>query len=99
MTVVNSVNIKIGQLDGLGGKIKSGWLYPKNSILRPIFDKHLIKLSRTGVEKRLHNMFFNFFDQHPWNVVSSGKVQRYLINHATVRPNTILKIFTRRPRN
>ena len=55
-------DIKIGQLDGLGGKIKSGWLYPKNSILRPLFDKHLIKLSRTGVEKRLHNMFFNFED-------------------------------------
>ena len=47
----------------------------------------------------IHNMFFNFFDQPPWNVVSSGKVQRYLINHVTVRPNTILKIFTRRPRN
>ena len=54
--------IKIGQLDGLGGKIKSGWLYPKNSILKPIFDKHLIKLSQSGVEKRLQNIFFNFKD-------------------------------------
>ena len=45
----------------------------------------------------IHNMFFNFFDQPPWNQVSSGKVQRYLINHATVNPDSILKIFTRRP--
>merc|ERR1712062_62287 len=55
-------DLKSGTLEEANGKVKSGWLYPKNSILKPIFDKHLIKLSQTGVDMRLQNIFYNFED-------------------------------------
>ena len=55
-------DIKITQLNGLKRKVKGGWLYPKNSILKPIFDRYLVKLGQSGVDKRLQHIFFNFED-------------------------------------
>ena len=55
-------DIKNGRLDEARGKVKSGWLYPKNSILRPIFDNYMMKISQSGVDNRLRNLFYNFED-------------------------------------
>ena len=40
--------IEEGYLDGLKTKDKSGWLYPKNSMLKSVFDPYLLKLSQIG---------------------------------------------------
>ena len=56
-------DIKSGTLEEANGKVKSGWLYSKNSMLKPIFDNYFIKLSQSGVEMRLRKVFFNFEDR------------------------------------
>ena len=56
-------DIKSGSLEEANGKVKSGWLYSKNSMLKPIFDNYFIKLSQSGVEMRLRKVFFNFEDR------------------------------------
>lgn len=35
----------------------SGWMFPKNSILQPMFDKYKLKLYQNGVIKKLHETF------------------------------------------
>ena len=55
-------NLKSGTVEETNGKVKSGWLYPKNSMLKPIFDKYLNKLSQSGVDVRLQNVFYSFED-------------------------------------
>ena len=56
-------DIKSGTLEEANGKVKSGWLYSKNSMLKPIFDNYFIKLSQSGVDVRLRKVFFNFEDR------------------------------------
>ena len=56
-------DIKSGTLEEANGKVKSGWLYSKNSMLKPIFDNYFIKLSQSGVDMRLRKVFFNFEDR------------------------------------
>ena len=34
-----------------------GWMYPKNSILQPMFDRYKLKLYQNGVIKKLHDTF------------------------------------------
>ena len=55
-------NIRIGHLDGLRGQVQSGWLYPKNSILKRHFDKFLIQLGQTGIERQIRDKYFAFMD-------------------------------------
>ena len=35
----------------------AGWMYPKNSILQPMFDQFILQLNRNGVLKRLHEFY------------------------------------------
>ena len=35
----------------------SGWMFPKNSILQPMFDKYKLKLYQNGVIKKLQETF------------------------------------------
>ena len=35
----------------------AGWMYPKNSILQPMFDKFILQLNQNGVLKRLHEFY------------------------------------------
>lgn len=53
--------IRMGYLDGLRGKVQSGWLYPKHSILKRQFDKFLFELGQTGIERQIKEKYF-FFD-------------------------------------
>lgn len=39
-----------------GGRI--GWMYPKNSMLRPLFDKFLVTQDETGVEQSIRMKYF-----------------------------------------
>ena len=50
--------IRQGHLDGLRGKVQSGWLYPKNSILKRQFDKFLFDLGQTGIERQIKEKYF-----------------------------------------
>ena len=56
-------NVQHGFLDGLKTKDKSGWLYPKHSILKLLFDNFLLKLLQSGEESRLQSKYFNTIDQ------------------------------------
>ena len=38
-------------------QIPQGWLLPKNSLLKKVFDKHLIEISATGIDHHLFNKF------------------------------------------
>mgnify|MGYP001360666020 FL=1 len=50
--------IRVGYLDGFRGKVQSGWLYPKHSILKRQFDKFLFELGQTGIERQISEKYF-----------------------------------------
>ena len=47
-----------GLLNTIRKKEKVGWLYPKNSMLKRLFDKFLIDTARTGIEDRIRTEYF-----------------------------------------
>lgn len=38
--------------------ITQGWMYPKNSILQPMFDKFMLELTENGVLEQIESTFF-----------------------------------------
>ena len=46
-------NIRHRMLNNVRGQELSGWLYPKNSLLKQLFDKFLINLNEKGIERKL----------------------------------------------
>ena len=46
------------QLEDGAAQIPQGWLLPKNSLLKKIFDKHLIEISAAGIDHHLLNKYF-----------------------------------------
>ena len=55
--------LKSNQLKEVKSKTKSGWLYPKNSMLQPIFDEFMIDLHRFGIQPRLEEKYWETIDQ------------------------------------
>ena len=35
--------------------VRRGWIYPKNSLLQPLFDKYMLKLYQNGIIKRIED--------------------------------------------
>ena len=40
-----------------------GWLYPKNSLLKRLFDKFIISLNEKGIERKLYLKYFGNFEE------------------------------------
>ena len=45
-------------LDNLRDMRGSGWLYPKNSMLKKLFDKFLIKINENGIHYQISQKYF-----------------------------------------
>ena len=54
--------IRHGLLDNIRSKQFTGWLYPKNSLLKRLFDRFIIELSENGIERKV---FFKYFVDLP----------------------------------
>ena len=55
-------NVKVGNLEGVKGSIKSGWIYPRNSILKGPFDTFLLHMSQSGMERKIYEKYWGFLD-------------------------------------
>ena len=55
--------IKSGHLAEAKHHIPSGWLYPQNSILIPLFDEFLLHLAEHGIDNKLKHEHFGFLDE------------------------------------
>ena len=59
----NSCHIRSATLAEAKETIRSGWIYPQNSILTPLFDDYLLNLAEHGVDTELNNKHFGFLTQ------------------------------------
>ena len=55
--------IRHGLLDNIRTKEYVGWLYPKNSLLKRLFDKFIIRLNEEGIERKLFLEHFVALDE------------------------------------
>ena len=63
-------DLRYTQLDEVKSNIKTGWLYPKNSMLRPIIDGFLIDLHRLGIQSKLEANYWEATDDEESKCVS-----------------------------
>ena len=54
--------VRHGLLHNIRAQEITGWLYPKNSLLTKLFDRFIIKLSESGIEREL---FLKYFEGIP----------------------------------
>ena len=55
--------LRHGLLQNIRAKDASGWLYPKNSILKRLFDKQLLNLTEKGIIRQLYLKYFVGLEQ------------------------------------
>ena len=55
--------IRHGLLENIRTKRIIGWLYPKNSLLKRLFDKFIISLNEKGIERKLYLKYFGNFEE------------------------------------
>ena len=55
--------IRSGHLAEAKHHIPSGWLYPQNSILIPLFDEFLLHLAERGIDTQLKEKHFGFLNE------------------------------------
>ena len=55
--------IRHGLLKNIRTKEFVGWLYPKNSLLKRLFDKFIISLNEKGIERKLYRKYFAPFEE------------------------------------
>ena len=66
-------NIRHRMLDNVRGQELIGWLYPKNSLLKQLFDKFLTKINENGIERKLYIKYFNGIEDDQCKVTSDAK--------------------------
>ena len=54
--------IRHGLLENIRTKRAVGWLYPKNSLLKRLFDKFIISLNEKGIERKLYRKYYANFE-------------------------------------
>ena len=56
-------NIRHEYLENIRSKEFVGWLYPKNSMLKRLFDKFIISLNEKGIDRKLYRKYFTAFEE------------------------------------
>ena len=52
--------VRDGQLDSAKGKLRMGWLLPKNSILKKPMNDILLQVIQSGLEQQIRNKYWSF---------------------------------------
>ena len=55
--------IRDGQLDSAKAKLRMGWLFPKNSILKNPINDLLLEVTQSGLEKEIRDNYWGFANE------------------------------------
>ena len=64
--------IRHGLLENIRPKRAIGWLYPKNSLLKRLFEKFIISLNEKGIERKLYHKYYAAFEEDKCETETRG---------------------------
>ena len=71
--------LRHGILANIRSKDISGWLYPKNSMLKRLFDKFLLNINEKGIEREIFLKYFVSIEKDLCNV-QTKPIQYHIVS-------------------